>query len=97
LPEARLRNGTGLGLPEKLEAATHQALDKLVEIISEPIHRIEEDYVPLARIQSDASKTIVTTQVRTDEARFRARQGDQLQALLEMVARRQAEKAMQSS
>jgi uncharacterized protein YajQ (UPF0234 family) len=47
----------------------------------------------LARIQSDASKTIVTTQVRTDEARFRARQGDQLQALLEMVAKRQAEKA----
>jgi hypothetical protein len=39
----------------------------------------------------------VTTQVRTDEARFRARQEGQLQALLELVAKRQAEKAKVAS
>lgn len=80
-----------MGLSRRLESLTYKALDKLEEIIDEPALRHHDDYIPLTRIQSDASKTVVTAQVRTDEAKFRVRQGDQAQKILEMVLARKAQ------
>ncbi len=67
------------------------ALDVLGDSMAIPTFRDDEDYIPIQRIKSDAAKTVASIQVRTDEARFRVRQGDQLQQLLELVVKRKAE------
>ncbi len=82
-----------MGLPEQLETLTQKALGALNDVLDEPTFRNQEDYVPVTRLKVDAAKAVVTTQVRTDEARFRVRQGDQLAALLELVVKRKAELA----
>lgn len=93
LPEERILGRKDVGLPEQLENLTQKALGALNEVLDEPVFRNQEDYVPVTRLKVDAAKAVVTTQVRTDEARFRVRQGDQLAALLELVVKRKAELA----
>lgn len=93
LPDPRILDRKDTGLPEQLEALTHKALGTLNEVLDEPVTRGDEDWIPMTRLKVDAAKAVVVTQVRTDEARFRVRQGDQLAALLELVVKRKAELA----
>lgn len=79
-----------MGLPERLEQLTHKALDTQEQIMDTDLPANDDRFVRLLGIKQAASATILGAQIKTDENRFRARQGDHLAQLLETVLVRKA-------
>ena len=93
MPATRVRSGHGMGLPERLEQASHKAMDVLNEGMGET--NDDPDLVALHRMRNEAAKTIITTQRQVDDAALRMKQQDDLNEMLQLVLKRKAELAQE--
>ena len=69
------------------------ASDQLGKILDAPNPNDGPNRIALRRVQVDAAKTILMTQIRADQAKFRDRQSDELKQILDAVLKRKAELA----
>jgi hypothetical protein len=88
LPMPRL-DGERRGLPERLEALSHVALDVLHENMAD--RNDAPNHVALGRMRTEAAKVVVITKVRTDENSLRPKEANDLEGLLALVLRKKAE------
>jgi len=80
-----MTNDDRLPLAQRLDILTRKALDQLGEILNAPNPEDGPNHIALNRVQVDAAKTILRAQIRADEAKFRNRQTDEVQQILEAV------------
>src|SRR5580658_83946 len=73
---------TVLDSSAKLDGLTQKALDFYDDLLSEPLSL---DDGKLLAAQTDAARTILSTQIRVDDSRLRKRTTDTLAALLERI------------
>jgi hypothetical protein len=88
-----MTNDDRLPLAQRLDALTRVALDQLGDIMNAPNPKDGPNHIALSRVQTDAAKTILKAQIRADRTKFRNRQTDEAQQILELVLRRKAELA----
>lgn len=70
---------------EELDGITGLALNEARRILEEEISTEDENYGVLVRAKVSVLQTILTTQARVDEGRFRKKQVDKLGELLELI------------
>lgn len=77
-------------LAGKLKGVASTALDKLNEVLSIPLpDPADPSFGNLSRAQTAAANTAIGAQLRVDETAMRARQGDALPRLLDILEREQ--------
>lgn len=74
-----------LDASEGLDNLTELALMKEEEILRLPLIRGDPDFNAILKAQTSASATVLTTQARVDENRFKKKQIDKLGELLELI------------
>ena len=74
-----------LDASEGLDNLTQLALDKAKEILEMPMMPGDEDFNAILKAQVSQVQTILTTQARVDEGRFKKKQVDKLGELLELI------------
>ena len=70
----------------ELEELTALALVSAKEILQKTLKEDDDEYMALLRAKANLVQTIFTAQLRADEGRFRKRQADTLERLLERMA-----------
>ena len=83
----------GSPLASKLETTAERAIDKIDEIMAIPLDPENSQYGVVLRAQNAAANTALTTQVRVDENRLRAKSPDVLPELLKRIADEEAKLA----
>ncbi len=88
-PEARLRDGDAV-LPALLKNGAHEAMAKQVELLRLSIDPDEyedrETWLGVCRIVNAAASSVLSMQMKADEASLRSKQFDRLADLLQIVA-----------
>ncbi len=74
-----------LDASEGLDNLTQLALDKAKEILEMPLVPGDEDFNAVLKAQVSQVQTILTTQARVDEGRFKKKQVDKLGELLDLI------------
>ena len=74
-----------LDASEGLDNLTQLALDKAKEILDMDLIPGDEDFNAILKAQVRQVQTILTTQVRVDEGRFKKKQVDKLGELLDLI------------
>lgn len=74
-----------LDASEGLDNLTQLALDKAKEILEMPLMPGDEDFNAILKAQVSQVQTILTTQARVDEGRFKKKQVDKLGELLDLI------------
>ena len=80
-------------LAQRLDAVTRKVPARLGESLDAPNPKVSHNRIALRRVQVDAAKTILMLQSHADRAKFRNRQTDEAQQILELVLKRKAELA----
>jgi hypothetical protein len=78
---------------QRLDILTRMAFDQLGEILDLPNPKDGPNHIALRRVQIHAAKTILKAQIRADRTKFRIRQTDEAQQILDLVLRRKVELA----
>lgn len=74
-----------LDASEGLDNLTQLALDKAKEILEMKLIAGDEDFNAILKAQVSQVQTILTTQARVDEGRFKKKQVDKLGELLDLI------------
>jgi len=74
-----------LDASEGLDNLTQLALDKAKEILEMELVPGDEDFNAILKAQVSQVQTILTTQARVDEGRFKKKQADKLGELLDLI------------
>ncbi len=74
-----------LDASEGLDNLTQLALDKAKEILDMALIPGDEDFNAILKAQVSQVQTILTTQARVDEGRFKKKQVDKLGELLDLI------------
>jgi hypothetical protein len=81
-------------LATRLERGVSRALDEALDILNTKVGRDDKAYQAILRVKGTIVNTLVSAQIRVDEAKLRARQADALlPALLESLKVEQAKLA----
>lgn len=85
--EARIRNGSEvLDFSVELDLLTNKAIKKANEILNMRLRKHDKEFTAILRAQVAQIQAVFTTQVRVDEGRFKRRQVDTLEKLLERLS-----------
>ncbi len=74
-----------LDASEGLDNLTQLALDKAKEILEMPLIPGDDEFAAVLKAQVSQVQTILTTQARVDEGRFKKKQVDKLGELLDLI------------
>jgi hypothetical protein len=65
-------------LATRLERGVSRALDEALDILNTKVGRDDKAYQAILRVKGTIVNTLVSAQIRVDEHRLRAKQGDEL-------------------